>query len=61
MSDILLDIKNLNIVYSTTDGVVLTPSALAITVGFPPSITATQLFVVPKSIPMILLIMIFLL
>ena len=26
-------------------------SALAITVGFPPSITATQLFVVPRSIP----------
>jgi hypothetical protein len=36
------------------DGVVLTPSALAITVGLPPSITATQLLVVPKSIPIIL-------
>ncbi len=35
----------------TTDGVVLMPSALAITVGSPPSNTATQLFVVPKSIP----------
>jgi len=34
--------------------VVLAPSWFAITVGFPPSITATQLFVVPKSIPMIL-------
>ena len=41
----------------TTDGVVLAPSVFAITVGCPPSITATQLFVVPKSIPMILPIM----
>ena len=38
---------------ATIDGVVLAPSWLAITVGFPPSITATQLFVVPKSIPII--------
>jgi hypothetical protein len=41
-------------VNATIDGVVLSPSAFAITVGFPPSITATQLFVVPKSIPIIL-------
>ena len=34
-------------VNATTDGVVLIPSAFVITVGFPPSITATQLFVVP--------------
>ena len=40
----------------TTDGVVLLPSAFAITVGSPPSSTATQLFVVPKSIPITLLI-----
>jgi hypothetical protein len=43
-------------VKATTEGVVLAPSAFAITVGLPPSITATQLFVVPKSIPIILLI-----
>ena len=36
--------------------VVLAPSVFAITVGLPPSITATQLLVVPKSIPIILLI-----
>ena len=35
----------------TIDGVVLLPSAFAITTGSPPSITETQLFVVPKSIP----------
>ena len=39
---------------ATTDGVVRWPSALGITVGRPPSTTATQLLVVPKSIPMIL-------
>src|SRR5687768_15753629 len=37
----------------TIDGVVLRPSLLAITTGSLPSITATQLLVVPKSIPMI--------
>ena len=36
---------------ATIEGVVLFPSALAITVGSPPSSTATTLFVVPKSIP----------
>ena len=40
-----------------TDGVVLFPSALAITTGSPPSITETQELVVPKSIPIILLIL----
>ena len=40
----------------TTDGVVLPPSGLGITVGSPPSITATQELVVPKSIPITLLI-----
>src|SRR5512132_1623461 len=38
---------------TTMDGVVRLPSSLAITTGSLPSITATQLFVVPKSIPMI--------
>ena len=42
---------------ATTEGVVRLPSALAMTTGWPPSITATQLLVVPRSIPMILLIM----
>ncbi|MNE94880.1 hypothetical protein D3C80_1928960 [compost metagenome] len=37
-----------------TDGVVLFPSALGITTGSLPSITETQEFVVPKSIPIIL-------
>src|SRR5690349_13286333 len=36
---------------ATTDGVVLAPSALATTVGSPPSRTATTEFVVPRSIP----------
>src|SRR6266513_874998 len=39
---------------ATTDGVVLAPSSFAITTGSLPSITATQLLVVPKSIPIIL-------
>src|SRR5690606_33548419 len=39
-----------------TDGVVLFPSALGITTGSFPSITETHEFVVPKSIPIILLI-----
>src|SRR5882762_1330453 len=36
------------------EGVVRLPSELGITTGSPPSITATQLFVVPRSIPMTL-------
>ena len=43
-----------------TEGVVLLPSALGITTGSLPSITETQEFVVPKSIPIILLIIFFL-
>ena len=39
-----------------TEGVVLFPSALGITTGSLPSITETHEFVVPKSIPIILLI-----
>jgi hypothetical protein len=41
-------------VNATIDGVVLEPSALVITSGEPPSITETQELVVPKSIPIIL-------
>ena len=41
-------------VNATIDGVVLLPSLFAITCGSEPSITATQEFVVPKSIPIIL-------
>ena len=44
-----------------TDGVVLLPSALGITTGSFPSITETHEFVVPKSIPIILLIILILL
>src|SRR5690625_5294969 len=36
---------------ATTDGVVRAPSALAMTVGSPPSRTATTELVVPRSIP----------
>lgn len=38
---------------ATMDGVVRRPSLLGITTGSLPSITATQEFVVPKSIPII--------
>src|SRR4051812_26691509 len=41
----------------TTDGVVRPPSWFGITTGCPPSITATTELVVPRSIPIILLIM----
>src|SRR5437588_784070 len=44
------------LVKATTDGVVRPPSWFAITTGSPLSITATTEFVVPRSIPMILLI-----
>ena len=43
-------------VNATTDGVRRPPSGLVITTGSPPSMTATTEFVVPRSIPMILLI-----
>jgi hypothetical protein len=36
---------------ATTEGVVRAPSVLAMTVGWPPSMTATTELVVPKSIP----------
>ncbi len=38
----------------TTDGVVRRPSWLAMTTASPPSMTETQLLVVPRSMPMIL-------
>ena len=41
---------------ATTEGVVRLPSALGITTGSPPSITATHELVVPRSIPITLLI-----
>jgi hypothetical protein len=41
-------------VYATTEGVVREPSEFSMTFGLPPSMIATQLFVVPRSIPMIL-------
>ena len=40
---------------ATTEGVVRAPSMFVITSGSPPSITDTTEFVVPRSIPMILL------
>src|SRR5271156_6033514 len=40
-------------VNATTEGVVRPPSSFGITFASPPSITATQEFVVPKSIPII--------
>src|SRR3954452_22088450 len=43
-------------VKATTDGVVRAPSAFSMTLGLPPSITATQLLVVPRSIPITLAI-----
>src|SRR5215510_12420145 len=39
------------LVNATTEGVKRLPSLLIITVGFPPSITATTEFVVPRSMP----------
>ena len=40
------------LVNATTDGVSRLPSALVMTTGSPPSITATTELVVPKSMPM---------
>src|ERR1700733_2541804 len=40
-------------VYATIEGVVLAPSLLGITFGWPPSMKATTELVVPKSIPII--------
>jgi hypothetical protein len=46
-------------VKATIDGVVREPSELAITTGSPPSMMATQELVVPRSIPMTLLMWIY--
>src|SRR5262245_47308911 len=43
-------------VYATIEGVVREPSEFSITLGLPPSMIATQEFVVPRSMPMILAI-----
>ena len=45
-----------SLVKATTLGVVRSPSALVMTTGLPPSTTATQELVVPRSIPITLLI-----
>src|SRR5262245_61991627 len=45
-----------DLVNPTTDGVIRLPSGLVMTTGSPPSITATTEFVVPRSMPIILLI-----
>jgi hypothetical protein len=39
---------------ATTDGVVRAPSEFGMTTGLPPSMTATQELVVPRSIPIVL-------
>src|SRR6202011_2361793 len=44
-------------VKATTDGVVRPPSAFSMTVGSPPSSTAIQELVVPRSIPIVLAIL----
>ena len=44
-----------DLVNPTTDGVMRLPSGLVMTTGSPPSITATTEFVVPRSMPIILL------
>jgi hypothetical protein len=45
------------LVNATADGHSRPPSAVGMTTGSPPSITATTLLVVPRSIPIILLIL----
>src|SRR5512136_1152671 len=42
---------------ATTEGVSLPPSGFVMTLGSPPSMTATTELVVPRSIPIILLIL----
>src|SRR5215472_4372394 len=43
--------RSLSLVNATIDGVVRPPSAFSMTLGDAPSITATQEFVVPRSMP----------
>src|SRR5688500_8239792 len=51
--------RSLDFVKPTTDGVMRLPSGLVMTTGSPPSMTATTELVVPRSIPIILLIVLF--
>ena len=44
-----------SLVKATIDGVVRSPSLFSMTRGLPPSMTATQEFVVPRSMPITLL------
>ncbi len=46
------------LVNATTDGVSRLPSGLVMTTGSPPSMTATTELVVPRSMPMILLMLV---
>ena len=43
-----------SLVKATMEGVVRSPSEFSMTLATPPSMTATQLLVVPRSMPMIL-------
>jgi hypothetical protein len=52
----LADSRSPSLANATIDGVVRAPSAFSMTFGLPPSITATQLLVVPRSIPITLAI-----
>ena len=45
-------------VFTTTEGVVRAPSEFSMTFGVVPSMMATQLLVVPRSMPMILAMLI---
>src|SRR5690606_20157929 len=45
-----------SLVNATIDGVVRAPSLFSMNLGLPPSMTATQLLVVPRSIPITLAI-----
>src|SRR3954468_1274987 len=49
-----------SLVKATIEGVVRAPSAFSTTLGLPASMTATQLLVVPRSIPMTLAMLILL-
>ena len=51
----LLDVQNLQTHFGTIDGVVRAPSLFSMTLALLPSMTDTQEFVVPRSIPITLL------
>src|SRR3954471_24210881 len=46
--------------YATIEGVVRAPSLFSMTLGLPPSMMATQELVVPRSMPMIFAMFVFL-